>query len=46
VLTEKITLAEDGNSFTSALRLELFDQRGKAAEGGGRATGQAGRMKF
>lgn len=46
VLTEKITLSEDGNSFTSTLRLELFDRQGKSAEGGGKATGQAKRMGF
>ena len=46
VLTEKITLSSDENSFISALRLELFDPQGKPAEGGGQATALAERMKF
>ena len=46
VLREKITLVEDGNSFASTLRLELFDQKGQPVEGGGKATGKGERIQF
>ena len=46
VLTQKITLAADGDSFESTLKFELFDQQGKPMEGGGTATAQGKRMKF
>jgi hypothetical protein len=40
VLREKITLAEDGNTFASTLLLALFDMKGQPVEGGGEATGK------
>ncbi len=40
VLTERISLAADGESFTSILTYEAFDRAGKAAAGGGQATGR------
>jgi hypothetical protein len=46
VLTERITLSEDGRSFTSTLRYEAFDTSGKPAEGGGDAAGRAQRIGF
>jgi hypothetical protein len=46
VLTEKITLAEDGNTFTSAISYEIFDQQGKLTDAGGVAKGKAERIKF
>ena len=46
VLTEKLTLSEDGRSFTSTLELQVFDQAGKPADGGGRGTGSGIRMRL
>ena len=46
VLTERLTLSEDHRSFTSTLELNIFDQAGKPAEGGGRGTGSGHRMRF
>ena len=47
ILTEKITLSADANSYTSTIKLEMFDINGKAAEGGGGdAEGHGVRMKF
>ena len=46
VLTEKITLAPDGNSFNSTIKYELFDPQGTPVAGGGEATGKARRIKF
>jgi hypothetical protein len=46
VLTEKIELAADGNSFVSTLALELFDKDGKSLGDGGVATGSATRLGF
>lgn len=46
VLTQKITLSEDGNAFESTIRFDLFDPQGKSVEGGGEATGHGERMRF
>jgi hypothetical protein len=46
VLTQKITLSADGNSFDSTIRFDLFDAQGKAVDGGGEATGHGERIKF
>jgi hypothetical protein len=46
VLTEKIELATDGNSFVSTLSLELFDKDGKSLGDGGAAKGSAARLGF
>ena len=46
VFTERITLATDGNSFTSTIRYEGFDLQGKPIEGGGEATGRGVRIQF
>ena len=46
VFVERITLASDGNSFTSTIRYEAFDAGGKPAEGGGEAAGRAVRIGF
>ena len=46
VLTERITLAGDGQSFESTLTLELYDKDGKPSAGGGRATGHGTRIRF
>ena len=46
VLTETITLADDGQSYRSTLRFELFDAKGQPAEGGGTARVQAVRIGF
>jgi hypothetical protein len=46
VLTERITLAADGRSYDSTMRLELFDVAGKPVPGGGEATAHARRVGF
>jgi hypothetical protein len=46
VLKEKITLSPDGNSFTSTILYEVFDQAGKPTTGGGEAKGQGIRLQF
>ena len=46
VLTQKITLSADGNSFDSALHLDLFDKDGKAMAGGGEAFASGTRLGF
>ncbi len=45
-LTERITVAADGQSFASALTLRLFDPLGHPLPGGGEATGHASRIDF
>lgn len=44
VFTERITVADDGRSFTSTIAYEPFDARGNPAEGGGEATGRGTRI--
>ena len=46
VLFERITLSDDGDSFTSTIRYEAFDQTGKPTEGGGEADGRGVRIEF
>jgi len=46
VLTERITLAEDGGSFTSRIHYDAFDGQGKPAEGSGDAEGRGARIGF
>lgn len=46
VFTERITVAADGQSFTSTIRYEAFDTKAQPAEGGGEATGRATRIRF
>ena len=46
VLTQKISLSEDGNAFESTIRFDLFDLQGKSVEGGGEATGHGERITF
>jgi hypothetical protein len=46
VLTEQITLAEDGNTYTSTVSITAFDSAGKPLEFGGEGTGTATRMDF
>jgi hypothetical protein len=43
-LQEKITLNADGKSFDSEIKLEMFDQSGKPATSGGKATGHGSRI--
>ncbi len=44
LFTERITIAQDGRSFTSTLHYEPVDAKGKPADGGGTARGQAVRI--
>jgi hypothetical protein len=46
MLTQKITLSEDGNVFESTIRFDFFDPQGKSVEGGGEATGHGERIRF
>ena len=46
MLTEKITLTEDGNAFASTIKYEIYDQQGKLTDSGGVATSKAERIKF
>ena len=43
-LIQKITLSEDGDSFESTIKLEMFDASGHSAEGSGEATGGGRRI--
>ena len=44
VLTEKITLSADGNSYRSTILYTAFDKSGNRAEGGGEGEGTAARI--
>jgi hypothetical protein len=46
VLTERITLSDDGKSYRSTIAYSAFDQGGKSVEGGGEGTGAGARMAF
>jgi hypothetical protein len=46
VFVERITVSEDGKSFTSKIKYDQFDTAGKPAEGGGEATGRGVKMTF
>jgi hypothetical protein len=46
VLSEKITLSEDGQSYGSIIKLNLFDQTGKQTVFNDEATAEAKRIKF
>jgi hypothetical protein len=45
VLTQKIILSDDGNSFDSTIRYEVFDQAGKPTDPASEATAKAVRVK-
>ena len=46
VFVERITLSDDGKSFTSKIKYDQFDTAGKPAEGGGEATGKGVKLTF
>jgi hypothetical protein len=46
VFVERISLSEDGTSFTSKIKYDQFDTAGKPAEGGGEATGKGVQLGF
>jgi hypothetical protein len=46
VQTERLTLANDGRSFESAIDLVQYDQAGKRVDGGSHATGHGTRVHF
>ncbi len=46
VLLEKIILSEDGHSYNSTIKLNLFDQTGKQTAFNDEATAEAKRMEF
>ncbi len=45
VLTQKITVSEDGNTFDSTLTYEVFDQAGKPTDPGSEASAKGARIK-
>jgi hypothetical protein len=46
ILTERINLAADGNSFESTLTYEPFDMADKPVKGGGEGKGHGSRIRF
>jgi hypothetical protein len=46
VLVESLSVSEDGNSFTSKIRYDMFDQAGRPIPGGGTAMARAVRLTF
>ncbi len=46
VLTEKITLSDDGKSYKSTIKYDSFDQTGKPLSAGDEADAEAKRMEF
>lgn len=46
VLVEQLTLAEDGQSFTSTIRYEAYDRAGQVTVGGGTARGEGRRIRL
>jgi hypothetical protein len=46
VFVERITLSENGDSFSSKIRYDQYDTAGKPAEGGGEASGKGVRLRF
>ena len=46
VLTEKITLSDDGKSYKSTIKYDSFDQTGKQMTFGDEAAAEAKRMEF
>jgi hypothetical protein len=46
VFSETITLAADGETFTSTIRYDALDRAGNQTEGGGEATGLGVRLAF
>jgi hypothetical protein len=46
VLTEQITLSQDGKSFRSTIQMDLFDETGKLTDSSSKAEVQAKRIAF
>ena len=46
IIREKVTVAEDGKTFTSEIDFVLYDETGKQIPGGGKAVGKGERMEF
>ena len=46
VLTEDITLSDDGQTYTSAIKLATFDRAGMSVAGDGKGTGAGTRIVF
>ena len=46
VLTETITLSDDGQTYTSAIKLATFDRAGMPVAGDGKGTGAGTRIVF
>jgi hypothetical protein len=46
VLTETITLSDDGQTYTSTIRLATYDRSGTPIAGGGEGTGAGTRIVF
>jgi hypothetical protein len=46
VFVERITLSEDGRTFSSKIRYDQYDTAGRPAEGGGEAIGKGVKLAF
>ena len=46
VLSEQVALSEDGDSFDSAIKFEIFDPEGKLTSRGGEGVGKGRRIQF
>lgn len=46
IITQTITLSADLQSFTSSIKVEMFDNNGKPITGGGTGTATATRIRF
>lgn len=46
VLSQQITLAADGQAFTSTIKYEVLDPQGRPTEAASAATGQGERLRF
>ncbi len=46
VLTEKITLATDGNSYTSSIRYDAYDKQGNLLDAGGDGTANGVKLRL
>ena len=46
VITETITLSADGQTYSSAIKMEMFDNAGAPTTGGGEGTASGMRIVF
>lgn len=46
IITQTVTLSDDGNSFTSRIAVKMFDNAGKPIAGGSSGTANGARIRF